>query len=126
MGCLTGAANGDIADGDDGYGEGTAFQDTHLKEGVPETDCHSVDPTQREQLLVDIDKVAFNSHFSPFYVLLHPGVLQHSGLKDGVVATEVATNLHERLVEVAQQESQFRLQFAVEIGTLVFLRQELV
>ena len=49
MGCLASATDGDVANGDDGYGKRPALQDTHLKEHVPEADAQTVKPAQRAQ-----------------------------------------------------------------------------
>ena len=61
MGCLSGAADGDVTDGDDRCAVRTAFQDAHLEEQVPKTDAQAVKPTQRQQLFVNADEVALDS-----------------------------------------------------------------
>ena len=48
MGCLACATNSDVTHGDDRNGEGTAFQDAHLEEQVPEADTEPVEPAQRQ------------------------------------------------------------------------------
>ena len=60
MGRLSCAANRDIAYGNDGNGIRPALQDAHLKEHVPEAYSKAIEPTEWEQLLVDIDEIAFH------------------------------------------------------------------
>ena len=57
---LTRTANGDIANRDDGDGIRLALQDVHLKEHVPELHAQAVQPTQRQQFLVDSDEIPFH------------------------------------------------------------------
>jgi len=52
MGGLSCAANGDIANGDNGYSVGLALQDIHIKEQVPELHAQAVQPAQWQQLLI--------------------------------------------------------------------------
>ena len=117
MGCLTRAANGDVTDGDDRCLVGTAFQDTHLEEQVPEAHADAVKPTQRQQLLVNADEVALNpfliqhpslilnsSHFT-LHSSLHPDVIGHAGL-DGTAVFHGLAQFHQRLVEVAEHDLQ--------------------
>ena len=71
MGCLACAADGDIANGDDGHLIGVALQDAHLEEHIPESHSQAVEPTQRPQFLVNIDKVTFHpSSFTLTYFTL--------------------------------------------------------
>jgi hypothetical protein len=60
MRCFARTTDGDITDGDDRHLEGTALQDTHLEEHVPESDAQSVEPAERTQFLININKVAFH------------------------------------------------------------------
>ena len=57
---LSCAAHCDVAHRDNWQGEGTALQDTHLEEGIPEAYYQSVEPAQRCQPLIDLDKIAFH------------------------------------------------------------------
>ena len=50
----------DVAYGDDRHLEGTALQEPHLEEEVPEADSQAVAPAQWQQFLIDIDEVAFH------------------------------------------------------------------
>jgi acyl-CoA synthetase (AMP-forming)/AMP-acid ligase II len=47
---------GDVAHRDNGYGIRPALQDTCLEEHVPEGYAGAVEPTQRQQLLVETDE----------------------------------------------------------------------
>ena len=58
---LSCATNGDITHGDNRYGVRLALQDIHLKEHVPELHAQTVQPAQRQQLLVKLNEIPLHS-----------------------------------------------------------------
>ena len=59
MGCLSGAADGDVTDGDDRCAVRTAFQNAHLEECIPDANDQSVEPAQWQKPFIDFYEVAF-------------------------------------------------------------------
>ena len=119
VGRLARAAHGDVAHGDDRGAIGPAFQDVRLEEEIPEADSQSVQPTEWQQTLVDLYEVL--SPQLSILNLFHPDVLEHTSL-DAVVALDVAAELEQRLIQVAQHLAEF----TVEIGALLLVRQQLI
>ena len=100
------AAYGDVTHRDDRCRVGALFQDSHLKEKVPESHAQAVEPTQGQQFLVQFNEVALHFslltfHFSllTFHFSLHPNIVEHTGL-DATVVLEVVADLHQRLIEI--------------------------
>ena len=63
VGRLAGAANGDVADGDDGRLERAALPQPRVKEEIADVDAQAVEPAQGRQPFVDLDEVAFHLLF---------------------------------------------------------------
>lgn len=93
------APHSDIAHRDNGGTEGTALQDAHLEQQIPDTHAQTIEPSQAQQLIIDFDEIAFQNYFS---FLLHTDVVEHTCLHTTIVL-EIVANLHEWQIGIAQQ-----------------------
>ena len=105
------APHSDIAHRDNGGTEGTALQDAHLEQQIPDTHAQTIEPSQAQQLIIDFDEIAFQNfltiHYSLFtihshYSLFHTNVVEHTCLHTTIVL-EIVANLHEWQIGIAQQ-----------------------
>jgi hypothetical protein len=55
------STHSDIAHRDNGGTEGTALQDAHLEQQIPDTHAQTIEPSQAQQLIIDFDEIAFQN-----------------------------------------------------------------